>query len=319
MLAAAASTPPGYVWPSSLSAQPVLLYEARILDTSRRLGTTMLVILPFITGIAAYALWERSQFSDSETVGVPLSLPSPAAAAAAPAPRKRVFHPQVARSLLAVNVAFAAVCAGMLLFNRRLVRSIRFFPRARVVAVRTLHTLPDWRILGGAPREVLLPLEALAPPLVDAPSNAMLVRMQVAAAPRIDSVSQWERPVARPGTKAAAVAAMTDIRDSVTGFDDAWSAVVAELASEPGVPAELIGGTAASGAPLSRVASLSMRPAQTFYLMPSPNDALNFSSTLATVEPVLEATWNRVLSTGLHPAADVEQLARAFSKLTKTT
>jgi hypothetical protein len=316
------------------------LYEAKVLYTLKRMGTILVIVLPIITAFTVYVFWDNARqqsrgggsggglLSRVQQQAAEVAAASDAAVAAkqsgtivssargvgAPLPQA-----QMQRPLLYVNLGVAALTVATLLFNRRLIRSMRLYPRSRLVGISTLHTLPYWRLFGGVPREVLVPLEALSsPPLASASPSSLMVRLQVAEAPRVESVLQWQLPDAQSASTTnikAAANASSSAAAPPPRFDDAWSAVIADLAR---------GGDSSSNSAVAESASssstsqLSLRPAQIFYLFLA-NGVLSYSGSVASgatssAEPALAAMWNRMLSTSLHSQPDVEQLTQACNK-----
>jgi hypothetical protein len=343
MYTAAGSAPAGYMWPTAtLASQPVIpLYEAKVLYTLKRMGTILVIVLPIITAFTAYVFWDnaRQQSRDGGGSGgggllsrVQQQAAEVAAASDATVAAKQsgtivssargvgapLPQAQMQRPLLYVNLGVAALTVATLLFNRRLIRSMRLYPRSRLVGISTLHTLPYWRLFGGVPREVLIPLEALSlPPLASSSPSSLMVRLQVAEAPRVESVLQWQLPDAQSASTTnvkVAANASSSAAAPPPRFDDAWSAVIADLARGGDSSSNAVAESTSS----SSTSQLSLRPAQTFYLFLA-NGVLSYSGSVASgatssAEPALAAMWNRMLSTSLHSQPDVEQLTQACNK-----
>lgn len=182
------------------------------------------------------------------------------------------------RLLLIVNAGLAASIAALTVFNRRLVHTVHLYPRTRTLAIRTLHTV------GSNKQPLFVPLDAVQPPMVHSGIVAQVrTKLHVADAPRIDSAPVDARAAARS--------------------HDVWSSVVNPdaAAADP------------ASASSSSSSSSSIRPAQSFYIFPFPNGALNVDG-LPHEEPNTVAAFSRLLSTGMHSPNDLEQLARAHER-----
>jgi hypothetical protein len=178
------------------------------------------------------------------------------------------------RMLVLINAGLAASIAALAVFNRRLVHTVHLYPRTRTLAIRTMHTV------GSDKQPLFVPLDAVQPPMVHSGLIAqMRTKLHVADAPRIDS-------------------APTDIGSSRSS--NVWNSVVNQHAPTA---------DAAASSSASSSSSSSIRPAQSFYIFPFPNGALNVGG-LPQEEPHTVAAFSRLLSTGIHPQQDLEQLAR---------